>query len=94
MSQKKGDILKQVITKIVRDWHLTCAEYDNDYCDSSLCAECGRLPVDIKFEHCKQDDTCFACFGYGMAGLTLADMEIERDCNICGGSGKFLVCAE
>lgn len=74
-----------------------CPDYHSKYCDVTMCIECklgsGRKRI-IAYEFKKVHNACPVCDGYSiisnkkLPGLTrFADM----NCNVCGGSGKFIV---
>lgn len=85
MDNKKDYLLAEIEKRMS-----SCEGYDNSYCDSAMCSECGSLDKNLRIEIDKEYDLCSRCNGYASVDIIDDQKIITRSCYLCGGTGRFV----
>lgn len=67
-----------------------CEGYNDHYCEPSMCMECDMLDKNLRIELDKEYDLCTRCNGYAMVDIIDDKLIMTRECNQCGGTGRFI----
>jgi hypothetical protein len=82
------------ILEMISEWMRSCECYDDRFCDNIMCPECPCCEKNLKYEYYKVNMVCPKCHGLKIFSGLSADLffkSVTTNCNVCAGSGAFIV---
>jgi hypothetical protein len=86
----KDNELQEYINEEIAARMSKCGGHDENYCNITICFECDFCEKNLKLEDMKLNDICPKCLSFGNISKMIYLGSVTRECNQCGGTGKFL----